>query len=180
MNTKIRRIFTEELKSGHPHGVFCPSSIPSEYLFLCARRKFGFNKKIWRNLLIFYVYYQPNSCTTHAEHEWAGGTFQRQRKKFLQPMRSGCMFCTRGTTFPPPSYLNLCPQLPSRCHRCSSFSCCHCHCLCHFHRAAAAATPAAAAAAVMATAASAPTAAMTNVCVAPASAFFYCCLPPLS
>jgi hypothetical protein len=27
-------------------------SIPSEYIFLCARRKFGFNKKIRRNLLI--------------------------------------------------------------------------------------------------------------------------------
>ncbi len=24
---------------------------------------------------------QPNSCTTHAEREWAGGTFLRQRKK---------------------------------------------------------------------------------------------------
>jgi hypothetical protein len=27
------------------------SSVPSEYLFLCVRRKFGFNKKIRRNLL---------------------------------------------------------------------------------------------------------------------------------
>ncbi len=27
-------------------------SIPSKYLFLCTRRKFGFNKKIRRNLLI--------------------------------------------------------------------------------------------------------------------------------
>ncbi len=43
---KTRRIFTYELKSGCPRGVFCPSSIPSEYLFLCAIRKFGFNKKI--------------------------------------------------------------------------------------------------------------------------------------
>jgi hypothetical protein len=44
-------------------------------------------KKIWvqqeniRNLLIIYVYYQPNSCTAYAEHEWAGGTFLRQRTK---------------------------------------------------------------------------------------------------
>jgi hypothetical protein len=30
---------------------------------------------------IVYVYYQPNSCNTHAEHEWAGGTFLRQQKK---------------------------------------------------------------------------------------------------
>ncbi len=88
-NTKTRRIFTQELKSGCPHGVFCLSSIPSEYLFLCARGKFGFSKKIHRNLLIVYVYCQPNSCTTHAEDEWAGGTFLRQRKKILQPMRSG-------------------------------------------------------------------------------------------
>jgi hypothetical protein len=42
----------KELKSGCPRGVFCPSSIPSEYLFLCTRRKFGFNKKISRDLLI--------------------------------------------------------------------------------------------------------------------------------
>jgi hypothetical protein len=27
------------------------------------------------------MYYQPNSCTTHAEHEWAGGIFLRQWKK---------------------------------------------------------------------------------------------------
>jgi hypothetical protein len=43
-------------------------------------------KKIWvqqesRNLLIVYVYYQPNSCTTHTEREWAGGTFLRQWNK---------------------------------------------------------------------------------------------------
>ncbi len=28
-------------------------------------------------LHIVYVYYQPNSCTTHSEREWAGGTFLR-------------------------------------------------------------------------------------------------------
>jgi hypothetical protein len=44
-------------------------------------KKFGFNKKTHRNLIIVYMYYQPNSCTTHAEREWAGGTFLRQRKK---------------------------------------------------------------------------------------------------
>jgi hypothetical protein len=27
------------------------------------------------------MYYQPNSCNTHTEHEWAGGTFLRQWKK---------------------------------------------------------------------------------------------------
>ncbi len=35
-------------------------SVPSKFLFLCARRKFGFNKKIHRNL---------HTCCT-----WAGGT----------------------------------------------------------------------------------------------------------
>jgi hypothetical protein len=43
--------------------------------------KFGFNKKTHRNLLIVYMYYQPNSCNTQAAREWAGGTFLRQRKK---------------------------------------------------------------------------------------------------
>ncbi len=43
------------------------------------------------------VHYQLNSCTTYAEHEWAGGTFLRKRKKFFQPTRSGCIcaFCLR-------------------------------------------------------------------------------------
>jgi hypothetical protein len=26
-------------------------------------------------VLMVYVYYQPNSCNTHAEPEWAQGTF---------------------------------------------------------------------------------------------------------
>ncbi len=80
-NTKTSRFFMQELNSGCPRGVFCLSSIPSEYLFPCARRKFRFNKKIRKNLLIVYVYYQPNSFNTHAELELAGGTFLRQRKK---------------------------------------------------------------------------------------------------
>jgi hypothetical protein len=76
-NMKTRRIFTWELKLGCPRGVFCPSSIPSEYLFLCARRKFGFNEKKCTKLLIVYMYFQPNSCNTHAERERARGTFLR-------------------------------------------------------------------------------------------------------
>jgi hypothetical protein len=32
-------------------------------------------------LLFTCKYYQPNSCTKHAEREWAGGTFLRQRKE---------------------------------------------------------------------------------------------------
>ncbi len=57
-------------------------SVPSKYLFLCARRKFGFNKKIRRTLLIVYVYYQPNSCTTPAERGLEE-PFQDSRKKVL-------------------------------------------------------------------------------------------------
>jgi hypothetical protein len=71
-------------------------SIPSEYLFLCARRKFGFNKKIRRNVLIVYAYYQPNFCNTHAEHKWAGGNFLRQRKK-VPPAHMQRVFLEKNT-----------------------------------------------------------------------------------
>ncbi len=81
----------EFLKSGCPRGVFCLSSIPSEYLFQCTRRKFGFNKKICTKLLIVYVYFQPNSCNTHAEREWAQGTFLRQRRKVPPAHPHGCL-----------------------------------------------------------------------------------------
>jgi hypothetical protein len=57
-----------EIKIKNTLGGICPSSVPSKYLFLCARRKFGFNMKIHRKLLIVYVHYQPNSCTTPMEH----------------------------------------------------------------------------------------------------------------
>jgi hypothetical protein len=46
-----------------------------------------YEKKIWIQqeksikLLIVYVYFQPNSCNTHAEREWARGTFLRHRRK---------------------------------------------------------------------------------------------------
>jgi hypothetical protein len=43
-------------------------SITSKYLFLCARRKVGFNMKFCRKLLVVFVYYKPNLCTTQAEH----------------------------------------------------------------------------------------------------------------
>jgi hypothetical protein len=62
--------FQVEIKSGCPRGVFCLSSIPSENLFLCTRRKFGFNKKTRTKLLIVYVYFQPNSCNTR--RAWMG------------------------------------------------------------------------------------------------------------
>ncbi len=63
------------MKIGYPRGVICLSFVPSEYLFLCSRKKIGFNKKISRKLPIVFVYYQPISCTTPVEHGWAGGTF---------------------------------------------------------------------------------------------------------
>jgi hypothetical protein len=63
-NIKINRKIGIKIKN--PFGGICPS-IPSKYLFLFARRKFGFNKKISRKLLIVYVYYQQNSCTTPME-----------------------------------------------------------------------------------------------------------------
>ncbi len=46
-----------------------------------TRRKFGFNKKTCTKLLMVYVYFQPNSCNTRAECEWAQGTFLRQWRK---------------------------------------------------------------------------------------------------
>ncbi len=88
---KTRRIFTLELKSGCLRGVFCPLFIPSEYLFLCARRKFGFNKKIHTKLLIVYVYFQPNSCNTHTDCEWAQGTFLRVGLSCLEKKQSRTM-----------------------------------------------------------------------------------------
>jgi hypothetical protein len=91
LSMKTRWIFTWKLKLGCPRGVFGPLSIPSEYLFLCMRRKFGFNQKIRRKSLIVYVYYQPNSCTmchTPAEHWWAWETFLRQRKTSSSSLRA--------------------------------------------------------------------------------------------
>ncbi len=82
-NMKTCRFFIQESKLGYPRGVICPLSIPSKYLFLCARRKFGFNKKIRRNLLTVYVYYQPNSCNKNAEHEWCSSSERLFRNSFL-------------------------------------------------------------------------------------------------
>jgi hypothetical protein len=44
------------------------------------RRKFGFNKKISRKLVIVNVYYQPIASTTTAQHGWAGGTILSGKK----------------------------------------------------------------------------------------------------
>jgi hypothetical protein len=75
------------IKIKNPLGGICPSSVPSKYLFLCARRKFGFNKKICRKLLIVYMYYQQNSCTTPMEHGLEDPS-KTAEKEFLQPTRS--------------------------------------------------------------------------------------------
>jgi hypothetical protein len=64
-NIKINRKVGIKIKN--PLGGICPWSIPSKYLFLCARRKFRFNKKIRRKLLIVYMYYEQKSCTTPME-----------------------------------------------------------------------------------------------------------------
>jgi hypothetical protein len=94
LSMKTRRIFTWELKSGCPRGVFCPLSIPPKYLFLCMRRKFGFNKKIRRKSLIVYVYYHTKFLhylpyTRRALMGWRN-FLKTAEKKFLQPTRSGC------------------------------------------------------------------------------------------
>ena len=39
-------------------------SPPNTYSYVLTRKKIGFNKIIRRNLLIVYVYFQPNSCNT--------------------------------------------------------------------------------------------------------------------
>jgi hypothetical protein len=64
-------------------------SIPSKYFFLCARRKFRFNKKIVENYLMF-------TCITNkiiALHPWSVGWRNLSKtveKEFLQPMHSKC------------------------------------------------------------------------------------------
>jgi hypothetical protein len=63
--SKINRKVGVKIKN--PLGGICPLSIPSKYLFLCARKKIRFNKKIRRKLLIVYMYYEQNCCTTPME-----------------------------------------------------------------------------------------------------------------
>jgi hypothetical protein len=45
-----------------------------------CEKKIWVHKKICTKLLIVYIYYQPNSCNTHAD-EWAQGTILRQLRK---------------------------------------------------------------------------------------------------
>jgi hypothetical protein len=87
INIKINRKVGIKIKN--PLGGICPSSVPSKYLFLCARRKFRFNKKICRKLLIVYMYYQQNSCTTTMEHGL--------EKPFLDSGKRLCLCLPGGT-----------------------------------------------------------------------------------
>jgi hypothetical protein len=41
----------------------------------------GSIRKLVQNFLFVYVYFQPNSCNTHADREWVRGTFLRQWRK---------------------------------------------------------------------------------------------------
>ncbi len=52
-------------------------SPPNTYSYV-REENLGLTKKFEK---IYLLFHQPNSCTTHAEHEWAGGTFLRQRRK---------------------------------------------------------------------------------------------------
>ena len=59
-----------EFSVRHPSHPNTYSYVKEEYL--------GSTRKFVEINLLFY---QPNSCTTHTEREWAGGTFLRQRRK---------------------------------------------------------------------------------------------------
>ncbi len=56
-------------------------SPPNAYSYVREENSGSTRKFVEIYLLFTCKYYQPNSCTTHAEHEWAGGTFLRQRKE---------------------------------------------------------------------------------------------------
>ncbi len=92
-NIKINRKVGIKIK--HTLGGICALSIPSKYLFLFARRKFRFNKKICRKLLFVYMYYKQNSCTTPWSVGWRN-LFKTVEKEFLQPTRSECIRCGLG------------------------------------------------------------------------------------
>ncbi len=57
-----------------------PSS-PNTYSYVREENSVSMRKLVEIYSLFTYMYYQPNSCNTHAEREWAGGTFLRQWKK---------------------------------------------------------------------------------------------------
>ncbi len=53
---------------------------PNTYSYV-QEENLGSTRKFVQKLLIVYVYFEPNSCNTHADREWAQGTFLRQRRK---------------------------------------------------------------------------------------------------
>ncbi len=55
-------------------------SPPNTYSY-AQEENLGSTRKFVQNFLFVYVYFQPNSCNTHANHEWVQGTFLRQRRK---------------------------------------------------------------------------------------------------
>ncbi len=79
-NTKTRR-FNVGIKIRVPKWSFLSIVHPPQIPIPMCEKKIRVQQGNRRSLLIVYVYYQPNSCNTHAEHEWAGGTFLRQQKK---------------------------------------------------------------------------------------------------
>jgi hypothetical protein len=56
-------------------------SPPNTYSYVREENSGSTRKFVEINLLFMCKYYQPNSCTTHAEREWARGTFLRQQKE---------------------------------------------------------------------------------------------------
>ena len=56
-------------------------SPPNTYSYVREENSGSTRKSVEIYLLFTYVYYQPNSCNTHAESEWAGGTSLRQQRK---------------------------------------------------------------------------------------------------
>jgi hypothetical protein len=96
LSMKTRRIFTKELKSGCPRGVFWPLSISSKYLFLCTRRNFWVQQEnlykityCLRVLPTKFLHYVP--YTRGALMGWRNFS-KIVEKKFLQPMHNGCFW----------------------------------------------------------------------------------------
>ncbi len=79
------------IKIKNPLGGICRLSVPSKYLFLCARRKFRFNKKICRKLLTF-LHVLRTKFLHYTHVAWAGGSFLRQWKKSSSSPRAVSVF----------------------------------------------------------------------------------------
>ncbi len=81
-NTKTRRVSRRNYNQGvHVEFSVCCLSPPNIYSYVQEENLGSTRKFVEIYLLFTCMYYQPNSCTTHAEREWAGGNFLRQQKK---------------------------------------------------------------------------------------------------